>query len=196
MTRASILVLQLWIILSLMGCASGTTAQGEDAVWQKVVMGPGMRIDADTNNGSVSIIYERETIRTYVFEFGGKTIRKTLVLGKRETEWNGLTGLYGGAGVYTSRFLVDDDPVAVVAQEGQVHRSDTEECLAWMNAETTAVWPWVYSDSGLAVRFQLLPSGDRVVVDVVQFYVAGEKPKGLRGAMNSGLRVSYADQEK
>jgi hypothetical protein len=191
-----LLALAFSVVSSLLGCASSPTVPDKEAVWQKVVMGPGMRINADTNNGSVSIMYERDTIRTYAFGFGGKTIRKTLVLGKRAREGNGLTGLYGGAGVYTPAFLVDADPVAAVVQEGQMHRSDNEECLAWMNAETHAVWPWVYNDSGRAVRFQPLPSGDRVRIEVVQFYVAGEKPKGLRGAMNSGLRVSYADQQK
>jgi hypothetical protein len=187
----------LILIMSLLtnACASRsvegparTSPPGD--VWKMTAMTPGMRIEARTNNGKVIIVAGQGTERTFIFEHAGVRIEETIRLSKRQVEWDGITGIYWG-GSYTPDWSTDDDPLRMIVQDGQVHRADQEECIAWMNAQQNdlAPTPWVYTSDGLAVSFDASPDHIRVAITIVQFYVNGEKPKMLRGAQDQAIRV-------
>lgn len=50
------------------GCALSGGAQ---ATWRKIAMTEGMRLDADTPNGPITVVAGRGTKRTYIWEEGG-----------------------------------------------------------------------------------------------------------------------------
>ena len=148
----------------------------------ELAMLPGMKIEAENKNGSVSIESLDSLKRLYKWD-GRSEVR---VLIPRTYRWYGMMGAYDPADAYIWEIF---NP-RIVAEDSQLYFQTMEEVEKWLY-QSSAILDWVYNDEGLVVGFAKSPNRNQVNIEVYQIYLNGEKPNKLEGSRPENLKVSY-----
>jgi hypothetical protein len=171
-----------WVIapIAISGAARSLRPETE------TVMSPGMRVEAATPRGTLTISAGGGTLRRYT----GVGWHKSIRLIARQERWYGSLGLYDPAGSFSPYGRV-------LPEEGQMHFPLVAQAMGWLHelnveAGTPAERP-IYTNNGLVLCYSLEegPRTGEFVVHVAlwQLYIDGHRPNELPGANDSAIRV-------
>lgn len=154
--------------------------------YTEVVLNPGMRLTAETPNGTLTIVAGNGTRRTY----HGEGWEKSVLLVARTSRWYKSLGLYDPAESYSpyGRLL---------AEEGRLHFSTEAEAEGWIRARSLEAnvgkERLIFTDDGLVLRYSMraVPGSGvpTAQVDLWQIYVEGRRPRSLPGADDEAIRI-------
>ncbi len=148
--------------------------------YTELAMQPGMKIEATNKNGTVSIEYLAPLERRY--KWNGYDEKRTLI--PRKERFNGYLGAYDPAISYSWEIF----SIRIVAQDSQVHFKNADDLRKWLY-QSSDVMDWVYTDTGLVVGFEKIPSSRQVSIDVFQIYLNGNKPEKLEGSRPENIKI-------
>jgi hypothetical protein len=146
------------------------------------VLSEGMKISAQTRSGRIDIQAGKGPHRIYSSDGWSKTS----TLEPRTTRWYGSFGLYDPAPGFSQhdRLILD---------EGRQFFSSESDALRFMKFMSGFYGSLTYTNNGLVVAYKVteIPGG-KLLRDLTiwQFYINGEKPKALLGAVDQNIQVT------
>jgi hypothetical protein len=165
------------LTISVISC--GLLYSNPDA--NELVLSEKMKISALTPIGKITI----EGGKGFARQYSGTNWSKSSVLTPRTTRWYGSLGAYDPAGSFTrgDRLLVD---------EGRQFFSSESEALRYMKSISGYYGPLTYNNSGLVIAYQVIDIPNEKPtrsIQVWQFYINGNKPSVLRGAVDENIQI-------
>jgi len=137
-------------------------------------------------NDSGTIIIKAESGLERIYEWIGGRAKVKLI--PRKERWYGSLGIYnpgGGGRIHT------------VVEEGEQYFCSEKEALEWLSWKDERMH-YVYTSDGIVVGWytDADPNSTQIAlsVELWQFYVLGKKPRGLSGARNDLVLVSYSNE--
>jgi len=174
------------VLFGLSSCTKSDNGLDEnDVKMENLAMRPSMIIEATNKNGSVEIEYI--SILERKFDWGeGEEIRK---LWPRPREFYGQRGSYDPASKFVWEFW---KPSPRIVSSDSTLEVGSEENMYAKLYEGSAVFDWVYNDTGLVVGFAKQEMrGRQVNVIVNQLLINGEKPNGIKGSRPNQLKITF-----
>ena len=172
------ILLCIFIVFNLVSC--GESVPTEPYPYTELAMEPGMIIEATNKNGTVIIEYLSPLERRY--KWGRHDEIRTLM--PRKERFTGRLGAYDPA----TTFIMSYGP-RIVADDSQMHFKNMEEVKAELY-QGSAVMDWVYTDDGLVIGFEEIPSRKQVSIDVYQYYINGKKPTKIEGSRPENIKIT------
>jgi len=149
---------------------------------RETILNPGESLTATNKNGTVTVSYVSPIKRRYVWNDGAKTV----TMQPRPERFRGMLGIYDPAEVW---FGINPSGVRLLVEEAERNFESYDAIYAQLH-EGSADMDWVYTSDGLVLGFRRDPGrGNQITVDLLQFYLNGEKPAGLRGARDGQIRL-------
>ena len=163
--------------LLLSACADHTATHD-------TVLGPGQSVTADNQSGHIRVVYVGPATRRFELDGRSRTIRMT----QRPAMFDRRSGIYDPA----DWFWPWAPSLRIVCDESVINFDTIDELYAFLAGQRSM--DWVYTTDGLVVGFDRTPARHQVNVDVYQLLVRGKKPKALRDARPSAIRLVSGPQ--
>ena len=176
----------LVLLFLVFGCSFGGQG-GKIILANEVVMTEGMQISATNKIGTITIRAGSGFERFYTWE--GET--RSQVLEPRKKRWAGRFGIgYSKDNMWANHNTITNANL----EETQLHFDDIEDAMSFLNHPGRMDGFTVYNDSGIVVTWKKVinpskKSGNVLIVELLQVYVAGEKPTNLPGSQNDKILI-------
>ena len=142
------------------------------------VLPAGASIRARTREGEVEYVADTGFGRSITWKGATRTVQMI----PRPERWNGSLGLYfPGSG---NHWKPHEGITRATVEEKQIHLDSLEEFESWLKSSGQ---DFVHRNDGLLVAFSLHPGRKQLSLDVVQVYIAGQRPKELPGASDDAI---------
>lgn len=184
------MILRFLIILAALFLFHGCkfASNGNQPLKNEIVMTEGMKITATNRIGTIKIEAGKGFERFYTWEGG----TRSAVLWPRKERWGGKFGIYyPGVG---NHWKEHNRITRAGLEEAQVHFYSLDEAITFLEDSSRKDYT-VYSDDGLVVTWRkaIKPTpglGSKLIVNVWQILINGEKPHDLAGSQNDKIVVT------
>ena len=168
-----------FVLLNLISCDKNESRTVPYS-YTELAMKPGMIIEANNKNGTVTIEYLSPLERRYKWD--GYDEKRTLI--PRKEKFDGLLGAYDPASTYIWEVFSP----RIVADDSKRNFKNMEDLKAKLY-EGSAVLDWVYTDDGLVIGFSKSPSRNQVNISVYQYTINNKKPSSIEGSRPENIII-------
>lgn len=169
--------------LTALTCAVSPVTHAESPV-REAVLHPGQSVEARNRFGRVKVSYVSPLERRYEWDGGSRIV----TLRARDYRFRDELGLYDAGNCLVIVIPLCRTPRLVV-REALHNFANYDQAYAFLH-EGSAVMDWVYTSDGLVVGIGRSPGRKQLAIDVRQLTVGGAKPRELKGARDTAVKLT------